>query len=268
MLEELGSVRDQILDHAQLKAGERLLDVGCGDGLIGFGALAREPRCAVVFSDVSERLVDQCKQLTRQAGAEERSDFLVAAAEDLSQLGDSTVDVVTTRSVLIYVKAKDQALREFYRVLRPGGRISLFEPINRYFGGPDGSPPPAWEPGPVRDLADKVMAVFMRANPLATSPMMDFDERDLIRLSERSGFPEVHLQLHVDIQPAKAMTWEGFYRSSPNPLAPTVEEAANEVLKPEEVERYVAHFRPLVEQGVGTIRHALAYVWGTKRPEL
>jgi hypothetical protein len=72
----------------------------------------------------------------------------------------------------------------------------------------------------------------------------------------------------VDIQPAKAMTWEGFYRSSPNPLAPTVEEAANEVLKPEEVERYVAHFRPLVEQGVGTIRHALAYVWGTKRPEL
>jgi arsenite methyltransferase len=39
---------------------------------------------------------------------------------------------LTTRSVLIYVADKAGAFREFHRVLRPGGRISLFEPINRY----------------------------------------------------------------------------------------------------------------------------------------
>ncbi len=187
MLEELGSVRDQILDHAEVKPGERLLDVGCGDGLVGFGALAREPGCAVLFSDISESLVDQCKQLAERAGVAERCRFIVASAHNLSQLDDATVDAVTTRSVLIYVEAKAQALREFYRVLRPGGRISLSEPINRYFLEPDGSLPPAWDPGPIKDLADKVMAVFMRANPLATSPMMDFDERDLVRLPEQAG---------------------------------------------------------------------------------
>jgi len=41
--------------------------------------------------------------------------------------------VVTTRSVLIFVQHKHAAFREFHRVLRPGGRVSIFEPINNYF---------------------------------------------------------------------------------------------------------------------------------------
>lgn len=261
MIEELGRVRDQILDYAELKPGDRLLDVGCGDGLIGFGALAREPGCSVVFSDVSKRLVDQCRRLAAAAGLTERGRFLVAAAEDLSPVDGGSIDVVTTRSVLIFVAVKLQAFQEFYRVLRPGGRISLSEPINRYFVQPDGSPPPAFEPGPVRDLAERVRAVFKRVAPAA---MMDFDEKDLVRLIEQAGFQEVHLRLHVDVQTAKPQTWEAFYGASPNPLAPTIEEAANQVLTPVEVGRYVGHFRPLVERGLGTTRLALAYLWATK----
>ena len=42
------------------------------------------------------------------------------------------MDIVTTRSVLIYVEDKRRAFEEFFRVLKPGGRISLFEPINRF----------------------------------------------------------------------------------------------------------------------------------------
>jgi ubiquinone/menaquinone biosynthesis C-methylase UbiE len=37
------------------------------------------------------------------------------------------------------VRAKDQAFREFHRVLRKGGRVSIFEPINRYFSDEPGS---------------------------------------------------------------------------------------------------------------------------------
>jgi predicted TPR repeat methyltransferase len=40
-LAELQKTRDKVLDNAQLAHGETLLDVGCGDGLIAFGALER-----------------------------------------------------------------------------------------------------------------------------------------------------------------------------------------------------------------------------------
>ena len=50
----------------------------------------------------------------------------------MSDVADESVDVVTTRSVLIYVQDKPRAFEEFYRDLRPGGRVSLFEPINKF----------------------------------------------------------------------------------------------------------------------------------------
>ena len=40
MMEKLRAVRDKVIDHAQLRTDDHLLDVGCGDGLIGFGALS------------------------------------------------------------------------------------------------------------------------------------------------------------------------------------------------------------------------------------
>jgi len=57
----------------------------------------------------------------------ERAEFVRAAAEDLSSIPDASVDVVTTRSVLIHAQDKDAAFREFHRVLRPEGRLSIFE---------------------------------------------------------------------------------------------------------------------------------------------
>jgi arsenite methyltransferase len=54
--------RDRILDQAGLAAGDTLLDVGCGDGLIGFGALDRGAGL-VIFSDISQDLLDQCRRL-------------------------------------------------------------------------------------------------------------------------------------------------------------------------------------------------------------
>ena len=85
----------------------------------------------------------------------ERAEFVSAAAEDLSPIPDGSVDVVTTRSVLIFVQHKDAAFREFHRVLRPGGRVSIFEPINNYF--PD-DPDSFWgfDAHSVRDLVEKI----------------------------------------------------------------------------------------------------------------
>ena len=126
-------VRDRVLDHAHLREGETVLDVGSGDGLIAFGALERVgPSGTVIFSDISQDLLDHAHTLAEQMGVLDRCRFLRATADDLAAIADSSVDVVTARSVLIYVTDKPRAFAEFFCVLRSGGRISLFEPINRF----------------------------------------------------------------------------------------------------------------------------------------
>ena len=263
MLEGLAEVRDRVLDHAALQAGETLLDVGCGDGLIAFGALERGAALAI-FSDISQDLLDRCTALAKERGLAGRSQFALACADDLSVIADESVDVVTTRSVLIYVERKQTALAEFFRVLRLGGRVSLFEPINRF--GADYRREESFWGYPLDGLQperDKLNAVYERIQPLS-DPMLDFDERDLVALCGRTGFAETHLELHVDIEAPKPVRWETWLHASGNPKIPTLAEAMETALTGAEQERVVAHLQPLVEQGRGQTRSAIAYVWATK----
>src|SRR6478672_3042894 len=128
-LEHLMPVRRRVLDNARISTGDTVLDVGAGDGLIAFGALDRVGASGhVILSDISSELVEHARAMAAEVGAEERMSFVEASAQDLSAVLDRSVDIVTTRSVLIYVDDKAAAFREFHRVLRPGGRTSIFEP--------------------------------------------------------------------------------------------------------------------------------------------
>jgi methylase of polypeptide subunit release factors len=55
-VEYLYPVWDRVLANARLRKDGTLLDVGCGDGLIAFGALQRHQESKVIFSDISQDL--------------------------------------------------------------------------------------------------------------------------------------------------------------------------------------------------------------------
>src|SRR5512134_271630 len=76
--------RDKVLSHTNLGEGETLLDVGCGDGLIAFGALEKASTSRVIFSDISQDLLDHSQSLARELNLLERCQFLNASADDLS----------------------------------------------------------------------------------------------------------------------------------------------------------------------------------------
>ena len=123
---------DRILDGARLGAGMTLLDVGSGEGLVAFRAIARMgPALRVILTDISVTMLRHAQTLAVEAGVQAQCEFVQGTAEQLSGIADASVDVVTTRSVLAYVPDKLAALREFYRVLKPGGSISLGEPVFR-----------------------------------------------------------------------------------------------------------------------------------------
>ncbi len=265
LLKNLEAYRDGVLTHASLKAGETLLDLGTGTGLIAFGALERVgERGTVIFSDISQDLLDHCRALAEQMGILERCRFLLAPADDLSALADASVDVITTRSVLIYVQEKQRVFNECYRVLKPGGRISFFEPINRFSLPGIGQRFMEYDLTPILPVAIKVLALYAQSRASQTNAMLDFDERDLFAFAEKAGFSEVHLDFQAEVKPVEPRAWDGFVQSSPNPLVPTLEEAMRQALTPEEAERFTAYLRPLVEQGRGTWRMALAYLWAVK----
>ncbi len=262
--EELAGRADRVLEYAELAEGETLLDVGCGEGLIGFRALERAAG-SVVFSDISRDLLDFCREAATRLGALHRCRFLYACADKLAGIGDASVDVVATRSVLIYVADKAAAFREFARVLRPCGRISLFEPINRFAG--TRLVEDTWlgyDVSPIREIARKVRVIYDSIQPPETDPMLDFDERDLLELAEGAGFFPIHLNLEAEITPSQPRAWEGFLNSSGNPRIPTLAEAMRRALTAEEQHTLTKHLRPLVEEGHGTWRMASAHLWATK----
>ncbi|MEX1358218.1 MAG: methyltransferase domain-containing protein [Gaiellaceae bacterium] len=259
LLEQLREWRDRVLDNARLGPDDVVLDAGCGDGLIAFDALERGA-AKVIFSDVSAELLDVCREI---AAGDPRCEFVFGSVDELP-LPDESVDVATTRSVLIYVEDKLRTLRELHRVLRPGGRLSIFEPINSF-----AYPQPEhrfafWDVSPVVELSNRMKAHYRSVAPDQT--LIDFDERDLVRWAEEAGFGEVRLDYEVRIAPGyRVANWEAYERSSGNPLAPTLRETADDALGPEDAERFLGHLRAENEAGRGIDRYAVAFLWAVKR---
>lgn len=256
--------RDRVLSNAGLQEGQILLDVGCGDGLIAFGALEKFKDVKVIFSDISQDLLDHDQQVVKEMGFQERCRFIRAPANDLSIIANASVDAVTTRSVLIYVKDKIKAIQEFHRVLRNNGRISIFEPINRFCFPEPEQRFSGYDITTVKDTAQKIKNVFEQIQPPGQDPMVDFDERDLLADAEKAGFTEIRLDLHAEIVPSQPIKWEEFIRQAGNPKIPTLEEAMNQLLTAEEAERFEKQLRPSVEAGRGMQRRAYAFLWAVK----
>jgi ubiquinone/menaquinone biosynthesis C-methylase UbiE len=264
-LEHLIPIRNRVLENARVHPGEVLLDVGAGDGLIAFGALelvGLDGR--VIASDISSDLIGVARNLAFEANAADRMTFVVAKAEDLEPIASGSVDVVTTRSVLIYVDDKEAAFRAFHRVLRSGGRTSIFEPVNNYF--PD-DPSEFWgfDATPVRDLVERLwLAEGWDEEFKRNDPMMNFSEKDLVAMAEKAGFEQVHAELAIDVEPGSwVVDWDRLMGTSPNPNAPTTGESIAAALTPAEAARFERHLRPMVDEGRGIRRMAGAYVVAT-----
>jgi len=112
----------QAMQLLALRPGERVLDVATGTGDLAFvEAAAVGPEGQVVGVDSCEPMLEVARR--RQRGA---VDFQEGDAMDL-RFPDASFDVVTIGFGLRNVADRGQALREFRRVLRPGGRLMVLD---------------------------------------------------------------------------------------------------------------------------------------------
>src|SRR5258708_2729211 len=81
VMDFLNPIRDTVLSHADLHNGDTMLDVGCGDGLLAFGALNNTDVARMIFSDISQDLLDHAQHLAQEMGVADRCEFLWASAD-------------------------------------------------------------------------------------------------------------------------------------------------------------------------------------------
>jgi SAM-dependent methyltransferase len=115
-------------DQLRPKPGKRILDVGCGSGTAEVG-LARLRMSQVKLFGV-DLVIDRIREAVKMAkGMNARVGFAVADAAHLPFV-DAVFDSTFCVAVLQHIRDVSQALGEFVRVTRPGGRILVVEPDN------------------------------------------------------------------------------------------------------------------------------------------
>jgi ubiquinone/menaquinone biosynthesis C-methylase UbiE len=272
--EELKEYADRVLDLLPLRPDTTLADIGAGDGLIAFRAIDRAgPSLQVVLTDISPPLLHHAQEVAVQRQVRDQCRFIQCAADDLGPLANASLDALCTRSVLAYVQDKPKALREFYRVLKPGGRFSLAEPILqdeafavralRLFI--ERQPADALNPF-LRLLHRWRAAQFPDSEEgIRNFPLTNFSERDLIRHAHTAGFSELHMELHIDMEPPAAVpSWETFLHTSPHPLAPPSGAILQERFSPEERKEFERVVRLALADRKALSTSRMAYLTATK----
>lgn len=116
--------RQAVLDRLQAGAGDHVLDIGCGPGLLAALVAERVGSDGFVCGiDVSSSMLALARQRCEQ---QPWTAFHFAGAERLPHRDGAFTHVVCTQ-VLEYVRDPDRALADFHRVLRHGGRMVLMD---------------------------------------------------------------------------------------------------------------------------------------------
>lgn len=129
----LGGFSDAMFDAAELRPGERVLDVGCGNGATTIEAATRvRPSGAALGVDVSPPMLAFARRRAQAAGAT-GAEFVRADAQSHA-FDPASFDAVISRNGLMFFGDPDAAFTNLARALRPGGRIVFVAPQ-----GPDRS---------------------------------------------------------------------------------------------------------------------------------
>jgi len=118
---QLEPAQTRLMEMADLKPGENVLDLACGTGLISFRAAAAVGNGGrVTGTDISDGMIEECTRLAAGRGLGNAT-FQRMAAETLS-FPDASFDAVLCGLGMMYVVDFAGAIREMFRVTRADGR--------------------------------------------------------------------------------------------------------------------------------------------------
>ncbi|NEU79878.1 class I SAM-dependent methyltransferase [Nostoc sp. UIC 10630] len=129
----------QTIERLSLSSGEQVLDVCCGTGASAIPAAVRVGSNGKVLGiDIAESLLELARHKSQQQGLE-NIEFRYGDFENLG-LKDESFDTVVCVFGIFFVPDMVAAVRELWRMVRPGGKLAItswgkkvFEPANQIF---------------------------------------------------------------------------------------------------------------------------------------
>ena len=118
--------KDAMMDWLAPRPGQKLLDVAGGTGDVAFRFLKRAPGATATVCDMTESMLIEGQKRAEAEDMAARLSWVVGDAMALP-FDDDSFDVYTISFGIRNVTRIPDALREAYRVLRPGGRLVVLE---------------------------------------------------------------------------------------------------------------------------------------------
>ena len=180
----------ELLKKVNLFSSAKVLDAGCGIGGSS-RLLAGQFNCRVTGIDLADKFIAAASFLTRCTGLENLVSFRQGSILDLP-FDENKFDYILCQHVLMNIKDKSKVIKEFFRVLKPGGKLILHE-ITKGNNGP-----------------------LIFPVPWASSSDISFLEPwDLLScILEKQGFQPL---FHSDETPLACSWWEKIKAISQNP---------------------------------------------------
>lgn len=232
----LFAVRDLVLEKAEIKPNERVIDLGCGTGLLGFGVLEKfKDSVETIFSDKFQDCLDECQNILLKSEIPNKASFLKSDVLDI-KLPEGYVDKAMTRSVLVHIVDKQGAMNEIARILKKGGIYSAFEPIirsnTRYSELTTADEITDWQK--FKEAEDDFMSDM-------NDPLVNFDANSIAKNIDDAGFADGIVEVTDTpstyiVQPNAVISW---FNSAPSPDRPTSKERYLKYFDEEKVENYI-----------------------------
>jgi ubiquinone/menaquinone biosynthesis C-methylase UbiE len=220
--------RNEYLDCLDLASSARVLDIGCGTGVVTRGIAARPGFTGqIVGQDHSPRLIEAARGLAAEEGLADRITFEVGDAHSLPY-ADASFDIAIAHTTISHVGDPLSLLKEGARVVKPGGRVAIFD--GDYASWTFDHPDPV-----VARTMDEAMIGAIVNNPRVL--------REMPRLLGQAGLDrqEVLAWIYADVGPG------GFFRNSIEVFAPIVKRSG--LVRTDQVDDWIAYQQRAMARG-------------------
>lgn len=185
----LRRLEDHLFDSLDLQPGAEILDAGCGVGHVAMHLARKGLRVHGI--DVVSNHLEWARQGIRANGLEKEVSVRLMDYHHLDGLPDASFHGVYTVETLVHATDPERALGEFFRVLKPGGSIALYE-----YDHSDLDTLP-------KDIAKRFVESMEQVNSRASMPANKmFSYGTLQSMLERQGFQDVVVEdLSENVRP-------------------------------------------------------------------